>query len=292
MQRLLAWSGSNPRRAIAGRGNMGEISTDEIQRLIRTAGAIVIDPLPHVINQVGSTCGIYALDTALRIRGIKAPPPRKGKTAPPPPPNTKVGPSMRQIAKSAGLTKVGELFDIADVLNLAALSGAVGAIPKAFDNADDLWAIVKEAVGGKGSVMFAFCVDNSVKNDSKPKTDGKNPHWCLLVGGYEAGTRHVIATQYGKFYDWSLDLLVASNKSLQKWDAQDWSKLTIMRLANSRWEEVYRGWTNKTSPPSWLPEWEQAARDQPNGFKVEWGKAAAFSEVNFALTLRCQCVII
>jgi hypothetical protein len=272
---------------------VGEISADAVKR-IRLAGATIVDPLPHVINQVGSTCGIYALDTALRIRGIKAPPPRKQSAPPPAPARVGApGPSMRRIAKETGLTKVGELFDVSDVLTLAALSGALRAAIHPFATAADLWSIVTDAVGGKGSVMFAFCVDNTVANDSKPKTDGKNPHWCLLIGCHgDAAGRRVIATQYGKFYDWSMDRLVASNLALQKWDAQEWGKLHLSEFVHGAWTTRYRGWSNKTSPPAWLAKWEAAAKANPQLVRVEWEKVAAFNEVNFALTLRAQCVVI
>ncbi len=279
---------------------MAEISASGIADLKKTHKlATVIEPLPAVINQVGSTCGIYALDAALRILGIEAPPPRKGKTpsadlpSPTPASDKKAAASLRKLAREHKLTQIGELFDAADAVTLATLSGAPDAAVVAFDDGEGLLKIVNEAVGKKHSVLFPFCVDNSVKTDSKPKSDGQNPHWCLLIGSYQdPGQQHILATQYGKFYDWSLAELLASNQSLLKWNAQDWGKLEISVHDGVSWKQTFKAWVNKTTPPPSLLSWEERARREPTRCKVEWKKTANFKEINFALTLRGKCVVV
>lgn len=261
---------------------MPEITKAGIEALKKAHKVVVIDPLPAVKDQVGPTCGIYALDTALRIRGVKAPPPRKGHGA---------GPSLRQLAKEAGLTQLGELFDAVDALSLAALAGAPDAAVHVFPDSKTLSKIVSDAVQSKRTVMFPFCVDNSVPNDSKPKYDGASPHWCLLLGAYENGGAHALATQYGKFYDWSMDALVNSNQSLQKWDPQKWVKVILSKHSGKDWEEVYKGYFREDGQQ--LKDWQAAAKRSPTKFRVTLlPRAASFNEINLALTLKGQCVVV
>jgi hypothetical protein len=261
---------------------MPEITAKGIEGLKKAHKVVVIDPLPAVANQVGPTCGIYALDTALRIRGVKAPPPRKGHQG---------GTSLRQLAKEAGLTQIGELFDAVDALTLAALAGAPDAAVHTFSDSKTLWKIVGDAVQSKRTVMFPFCVDNSVPDDSKPKYDGTSPHWCLLLGGYQNGDAHGLATQYGKFYDWSMDALVKSNQTLQKWDPQKWVKVILSKHNGKDWEEIYKGYFKEDSQD--LKSWQAAAKRSPPKIRVTLlPRTASFNEINLALTLKGQCVVV
>jgi hypothetical protein len=86
------------------------MTSDEIQDRINNPGKHGITKI-HVLRdkrnqlpvnkQVGTTCGIYALDAALRIQAIEFAPRKRERTAATPPG------SIREKAKAMGLTKIG-----------------------------------------------------------------------------------------------------------------------------------------------------------------------------------------
>jgi hypothetical protein len=190
------------------------ISDAEIQKLInepdrnnvakievlRAEGQLPIN------KQVGATCGIYALDAAFQIRGLKIAPRKNGDP----------GLSIRGQAKAMGLSKIGEISAAADMVKLAeAAIGAAGVVDqaaglgvaaaiKAFYSQQELWNLIVDAVNkGHGIVMpYACAGDDGAPAWSSRNADGF-AHWCLLFGyvEYSKGYRRVFMTTYGNYQE-------------------------------------------------------------------------------------------
>lgn len=209
-------------------------------RVLRAEGQIPVN------KQVGATCGIYALDAALRIQGHDIAPPRKRQEDPDwrslsMPRNR----SIRGKAKEMGLTKIGEIGGARD---LAALAGGLGIQVeiKQFGSKDELWTLIRDAVdAGKGIVMPYACVGDDGAPAWSVGADGF-AHWCLLFGyaEYSEGAPRVFMTTYGNYLEVSPFRLFKANQRIQDWPRQNWIKLTLwQRRPNmTDWEPFEDNW--------------------------------------------------
>jgi hypothetical protein len=153
-------------------------------------------------EQVGPTCGIYALQAAFDIKGNRIAPRKQvfgdwratGRFRP--------TDSIRGKVKAMGLSKIGEIGGAAD---LAALAGGLG-IPvtvKRFGSEKELWALIVDAVNaGKGIVMPYACAGNDGAPAWSTGTDGF-AHWCLVFGyaEFSTGSPRMFMTTYGNYLE-------------------------------------------------------------------------------------------
>jgi hypothetical protein len=203
------------------------------------------DELP-INQQVGATCGIYALDAAMRIRGIEWAPRKqffdnwRSKGIP-------TRGSIRGIAKESGLSKIGEISSAADMVKLAvqtegvvahAVSQAAGlgvnATVKTFYSEQELWILIANEVNKGHSVILPYACAG---DDGAPAwwSDGF-AHWCLLFGyaEYSKGYRRVFMTTYGYYHGVLPIMLFKANQRIQDWPRQTWIKLRRMHTEKHR----------------------------------------------------------
>src|ERR1700674_355677 len=103
-------------------------------------------------NQIGPTCGIYALDAAMQIQGRDIAPRKKESHRPYSAPGEV---SLLKGAKLEGLTKVGEIGRAQDLATLAACFG-VGVRIERFGSEGELWSIILRAVAGNHALVLPY----------------------------------------------------------------------------------------------------------------------------------------
>lgn len=191
-------------------------------------------------DQRGPTCGIYGLWKALERKGANPPPPTKSGVHPV---------SLRSLAKSKGLTQIGELFDANQVPALARLAGYKGC--ETFDltgfDADTFYYMVRAFINADRFVMIAFSVDTST---GEPSRSGLNPHWCLLFG-YREADKTLLATHWNMFFVFRAVDLWDSNNVLQDFPKSTWGKLkgkTMEKYNVKEWYDI-RSYKNKVNFP-------------------------------------------
>jgi hypothetical protein len=216
---------------------------DERELAVMCQKSCKISKRPERWNQVGGTCGLYALDGALQIRNVFYAPPRKSLGHPI---------SSRQIAKSKGLTKVGELNDVNHVVTLATEMGYSRAEVKQFSSEDQLFTVVKTAVDNQGSVVMPFlCRDDS----GELCVLGGFAHYCLVFGyGQQNSVKLILATNYGYYHLWEVQSLQQSNFGLRDWAQQDWCKLKFFYTTDGTFKTGWKEWKNE-----WVKQNEIAA---------------------------------
>ena len=271
-------------------------------------------------EQKGPTCGIYALDAALKIRGVDVAPRRlhfseddkiEGKKH-----------SIRRVAKDKGLSKIGEIGGARDIMDLAAALGVVTTIEK-FDSVEKLWEVVKTAVkSGHGIVMPYSCEGDDGAPAWSTNADGF-AHWCLLFGYFESERfKRVFMTTYGSYHRISPSRLFNANQSVQDWPRQTWVKIAIW-FKDTEPDCKWQFWKNDWRPEKGLKESiEETARSTGEGmslglgdkngvlhvvrdpgkpdFNLEFGpmlhklilKNAILRQVRYTRTMRGECVVV
>jgi len=229
---------------------MPTVTTAEIEKLVANPKRFSIKDIKVLRDldkelpdntQVGPTCGIYALDAALRIRGRNFAPRKqyfndeqnwrdKGFL--------KSG-SIRGIAKDLKLSKIGEISSAADMENLAnttarvayvveeAASLGVNATTKKFYAQQELWKLIVDAVNEDHAILMPYsCAGDDGAPAWSYKIDGF-AHWCLLFGyvEYSKGSQRVFMTTYGHYHEVAPYSLFKANQRIQDWPRQTWIKL-------------------------------------------------------------------
>lgn len=182
---------------------------DEIIRVADINYSYIPVIWPVAKDQRGHTCGLYALETALKYAygrsGIATPPARKNN-------NSDVV-SLRQVAKEENLTSFGELFNV----------NAIKKLTKHFNF--PYCDVVNLDTNNEKKYTSTICAElmNNrvaiVSLDSKGgfpgNRKGLGTHWALLFGYlYINDQCYFLATQYGKYYLFSAKELYESNKQL------------------------------------------------------------------------------
>ena len=275
-------------------------------------------------EQIGATCGIYALDAALKIRGKDVAPRRSHFSDDDKIANRR---SIRGVAKDKGLTKIGEIGGVRDLMDLAAAMGVVTTIEK-FDSEEKLWEVVKHAVNsGRAIVMPYSCADNSGAPAWSANADGF-AHWCLVFGYLDResarreSSKRILMTTYGSYHSISPFRLFSANQSVQNWPRQNWVKIAIW-FKDSDPHCKWQLWKNDWRPEKRLKESiEETARSTGEGlslglgdknsvlhvvrdpskpdFNLEFGpmlhklilKNAILREVRYTKTMRGECVVV
>jgi hypothetical protein len=205
-------------------------------KVLRAHGELPIN------KQAGATCGIYALDAALRIRGLMYAPRKqyfnddeqnwrdKGFL--------KSG-SIRGIAKDMNLSKIGEISSVADMENLANATQRVAAVAdeaagmgvqvaiKKFYSQEELWRLIVDEVDKGHAILMPYaCAGDDGAPAWSYKIDGF-AHWCLLFGyvEYSKGSQRVFMTTYGHYHEVAPYSLFKANQRIQDWPRQTWIKL-------------------------------------------------------------------
>lgn len=234
------------------------VSGNEIKALIENPGAQEVEAIKVLLahnklpinEQVGPTCGIYALDAAFQIQG-KMIAPRKQVFGDWRSQQIPRNDSMRGLAKEKGLTKIGEIGSAADLAQLAAAVGIKVEV-KRFGSEHELWTLVQEAVNDdKGIVMPYASADNDGTPAWSMRAEGF-AHWSLLFGyvkyTYGRGLKRVFMTTYGKYHEESPFRLFKSNQRIQDWPRQTWIKLTFWaREPEKSWKIWKTDWQAEKS---------------------------------------------
>jgi hypothetical protein len=292
-----------------------QYSIDEakIKQMRTEKGAtfVVLDPLPLIVDQSGGTCGIYALDRALDVRGIAHPPARKKfresdgtfrsfkslsdaekKVL------VKKGAypltSIRQQAKESGVSQVGEVLSTKTLRDLALGYGAKDAKVAPISNATALWTVVVDAIKAKRSVILSINCD--AQYDAVLDGAETMGHWVILIGAYEKGTqRSILTTQVGRYDLFPLFKLWRSNDSLRKWRASQFDTIELHEIQQNGTLKVWSnlievGDTDSEDRAQFQLELHQ---DDPGTYPVfKRRRKVTFNEVNLGVTMRHQCLVV
>lgn len=179
-------------------------------------------------NQRGPTCGLYALETVLQSLKPSNLPATKNKDS------QQTG-SLRQTAKAMGLSKIGELFSVDAVVELAKSCGAKPEAVKV--GVMSFFAEICRVVNGGKVALVPFCV----ADDGEPDSGGKNEdaHWCIALGYALTDPKQVLAMHWGLYWAYDALRLQASNAHIGKvgvWQKQTWGKPKGKRL------DAYEAW--------------------------------------------------
>ncbi len=246
-------------------------------------GAKLVSPIPALRQQVGPTCGLYALSMVAHfwydLLTRKGTPPlsppkpevgasgakslkeqlneeiiaRAGKTAGSPVKVTvQAAPSgnLLEIAQSLG-SRIGEVFDAETLAMIARQSGFDSLVAK-WRSPSDFLDLVKFYVDQNVPPIIGY--DNSDTGDPGAVTYGARAHWAVIIGYAVGGTSRVITAHgWGHFYLWTFDVLERSNAQLDnfgKWGT--WYR-TDDKKGKVGWEGPGVPKT-PTSKPSVLPQ--------------------------------------
>jgi len=195
-------------------------------------------------EQVGATCGIYALQAAFDIKGLRVAPRKRVFGDWRSDPTILRKHSIRGKAKEMGLTKIGEIGGAADLAALAAGLG-VPVTVKRFGSEKELWTLIVDAVNaGKGIVMPYACAGNDGAPAWSTGADGF-AHWCLVFGyvEYSTGSPRIFMTTYGKYLEITSSKMFKANQHIQDWPRQNWIKLTLwQKEPNQNWGPFQDNW--------------------------------------------------
>lgn len=163
--------------------------------------------------QRGQTCGIYALAAALKTYNIRIPtetadhknyPSLKGK-------------SMRSDAKNLNITRIGELFDVRDVVTLAQQYGHTAEVKKV--KIFNFFQTICLTINKNQLVMIPF---SPISTTGLPDPFGGtgNAHWCLAIGhkGYldtQGYSQKILVTHWDMFFAFDAEAFQKSNANLK-----------------------------------------------------------------------------
>jgi hypothetical protein len=188
----------------------GEVQFKNLRQLIQTEYSYWI-PLtwPTPLEQRGHCCGLYALEMALRYAnpGKSVPPARKN--------GDHRFKSLREVAKAAGFSAFGEIFNVNYLKRIADSFGFTTSTPLQITHLP--YTLYKRKLCNlllMGNSLIAAC-DLGGKNDTPTPSKGIRTHWALIFGFFYCDNEcQLLVTQYGKYYLWSLKSLYESNFSL------------------------------------------------------------------------------
>ncbi|SME94036.1 hypothetical protein SAMN06265365_101638 [Tistlia consotensis] len=194
------------------------------------------------LQQLGPTCGIYALHNAVTFLGIlDATPPRKLQ---------KPGVSIRQLAKDADsaafpgnkMSYVGEIFATEDMLELAEKLNErlkAGSSKELFEtwlvssgkDAQTLFGRLKAAIDLGSVLVFPIAVD---PDDGMPKANTDAQHWIVILG-YEEGSYRLLCYDSNKqaVDVRELKALFEANGQMKAFPASWWVKLVPRLFASA-----------------------------------------------------------
>jgi hypothetical protein len=210
-----------------------------------------------ITNQVGATCGIYALHAAANVLGkhYAIPPAKKQDVDPNWRQTWKAGgsiaaqrpASIRAIAKRDELSQLGEISGAADLQTLAASIGIATKILN-FRDVDELWQNIVTSIEAGDAIVFPYTAVGDVGEVAGIKGPDDFTHWGLLCGyALEKGdSRFVFMTTYSHYHMDNVEDLYKSNLAIQDWSAQRWGKINL-------WTKEPPGdW--KFWQTTWMPE--------------------------------------
>ncbi|WMB15090.1 hypothetical protein [Akkermansia muciniphila] len=162
-------------------------------------------------DQRGPTCGLYSLSFVLDyLYNIKIPATSDGD---------KKGESLRRKFKRDGKTIIGELYDSTPVM-----ADYIRSLESSKIKCQSATCEVSSIVGildAGGLCMVPFCVDAG----GNPDTSGIRAHWCVIQKNVDCASRKLAdAYHWGRKFVFDLNILRASNQSIQDVAASWWGK--------------------------------------------------------------------
>jgi hypothetical protein len=271
-----------------------------------------LKPLPAIVDQSGGTCGIYALDRALGVRGVAHPPPRKQL----------VGDegeaisikslsdadkralfqnrrwpvtSLRRQAKELGISKVGEILSIHDLRKLAVFSGAKDAEVIRLQSALHLWDTVQKAVKLNRAIVFP--INGDAMYDAVLDGPDTMAHWITLIGTCEPnGQLSILATQVGRYDLFPLHRLWFSNDSLSKWSASAFDIAELHQVGDPHQPiKVWKFLVTVGDPDAeaHAAGFAQMHKEEPEQFPVfKRYRKVSFAESDLTHTMRRLCLMV
>lgn len=214
-------------------------------------------------NQVGATCGIYALHAAAHVLG-------KHYATPPPKRNNEHKTSIRAEAKRMGLSQVGEINGADDLQKLAASIGIATKI-LTFRDVDKLWEHIVASADAGDAIVFPYTAVGDEGEVGGIKGPDGFTHWGLLCGYAleNRSSRFVFMTTYGKHHMDTVDDLFKSNLAIQDWSAQKWGKIHVwMCEPPKKWHLWQTTWMPDLGMREILKGWVEDCIDQGIGLAI------------------------
>lgn len=213
-------------------------------------------------QQHGHTCGLYALDTALRYgygrSDIDTPPARKDKI--------KNIISLRQIAKEKGLTSFGEIFN---VNSLKVLTDHFK-----FSNCEILKLNIKDsqkytqAICNKLKQNYTIIASCDLDGYFPGNSKGLHTHWVVIFGYFYLEDKcYLLTTQYGHYYLFPADKLFQSNKQLPEKNPKSYPNYIYYKNKDSKY-----GYFRKKKP-----------HEDLSGLKIKYAIEDSLDDFRFSL---------
>lgn len=237
-----------------------------IKDVTSLSGATLVKPIPARMNQVGATCGLYALSIVIKfwhdlltLKG-KAPawkpPDTRGATnalslkeklnaeiiarggdpkkgAVPFTGVAKPAPDLLSIAETLG-SRVGEVFDAEALAEIARKAG-MDAIVSRWTDSGGMFDAIRHRIDQNIPCIIGY--DNTDTGDPGSTTHGARAHWAVIIGYIDKTPKQLVATHgWGNYYLWSAEALRASNEQLDQF---------------GKWGTWYRTHDPKTGTTNW-----------------------------------------
>lgn len=237
------------------------------------SAAKTVKPVPKIQNQVGPTCGLYALSIVMRFwydlfmekhkaSPLQQPnPPLKpardpsalsqreslmkeirdagGKPTPYKPSGLPTfHQSMLDIAETMG-SRIGEVAEAKTLARIARASGAFDAKVLTWDDSAGMMDIIRAQIDRNCPCIIGY--DNTNTGDPGKGTEGDRAHWAVVFGYVEEnGVYSVLATHgWGRYYKWVAEDLRESNEQMTKgWHQKEGTWVQVERSAGGpAWDQ-------------------------------------------------------
>jgi hypothetical protein len=246
-------------------------------------GAKLVNPIPARMNQVGATCGLYALSIVIKfwhdLLTLKGQAPtwkvpetrgatnaltlkeklnaeiiaRGGDPKKNPVPFTGVKQpalNLLEIAETLG-SRVGEVFDAGDLAQIARKAGLLAVVDRWTDSGS-MFDMIRDRIDQNIPCIMGY--DNTDSGDPGDTTHGARAHWAVIFGYVNASPKKLVATHgWGNYYLWTAEHLRASNEQLDqfgKWGT--WYRTQDPKTGKTGWDGPGVP-QNPTAQPTALP---------------------------------------
>lgn len=174
-------------------------------------------------EQRGQTCGMYALEAAFNAFNINFPATAQhniktrnifGKYS------GQDYASIRCLAKLSNNTKIGEIFDVGDMVWFAKQKGLYGQVAN-IGNLNEFKKQMQDTIDWERLIIIAFYPKDTGKDKGYPDASGgkSGAHWGILFGyNFKDASklRVLVAHGWGGYFDFLLNDLHQSNTNLKE----------------------------------------------------------------------------
>jgi hypothetical protein len=194
-------------------------------------------------TQKGQTCGIYALEAALKALGKTQFPARANGVR-----TTKLHLkkldgkdyqcySLRKLSKLTTKSRIGEIFHVNELADLAKRTGINAKVEDIIKN--KLKEQIETLINNKRLLLIPFCPGETKADLGKPsdiKGNKDNGHWCVAFAYHKKNGIVLTVHGWGKQYKMKIDELERSNGELHRFTCSRWYKY----IGNERKLKAYK----------------------------------------------------